>query len=67
MPEYDLVIRGGTVVDGTRLPSYKAAVAVKDGKIAKISGSLAGSASRELDASGCNVAPGAIDLHHDGH
>ena len=63
MPEYDLVIRGGTVVDGTRLPAYKADVAVKDGKIAKISGGLAGSAKRELDASGCNVAPGAIDLH----
>ena len=63
MAEYDLVIRGGTIVDGTRIPSYKADLAVKDGKIAKISGNLAGKGTKEVDASGCNVAPGVVDLH----
>lgn len=63
MAEYDLVIRGGTIVDGTRLPAYGADVGIKSGKIAKISGKLAGQGARELDGSGCYVAPGAIDLH----
>src|SRR5919204_633401 len=63
MPEYDLVIRGGTVVDGTRLPAFKADVAIAQGRIARISGTIAGRGRRELDASGCIVAPGAVDLH----
>ena len=63
MAEYDLVIRGGTVVDGTRLPAFKADVAVAQGRIARISGTIAGRGKRELDASGCIVAPGAVDLH----
>src|SRR5439155_1575413 len=52
-----------TVVDGTRLPAFKADVAVTDGRIARISGTIAGRGKRELDASGCIVAPGAVDLH----
>ena len=40
MPEYDLVIRGGTIVDGTGIPRYRADLAVKQGKIAKISGKM---------------------------
>ena len=36
MAEYDLVIRGGTIVDGTGVPGYKADLAVKDGRVAKI-------------------------------
>ena len=63
MSEYDVVIRNGTIVDGTRLPAYKADLAIKNGKIAKISGKIAGQARRELDATGCYVGPGAIDLH----
>src|SRR5439155_946168 len=63
MAEYDLVIRGGTVVDGTRLPAFKADVAVAQGRIARISGTIAGRGKRELDASGCIVAPGPVDLH----
>ncbi|HKD67277.1 MAG TPA: amidohydrolase family protein [Candidatus Binataceae bacterium] len=60
---YDLMIRGGTIVDGSGLPSFKADLAVKGGKIAQISGRIKGSARREIDADGCIVAPGAIDLH----
>ena len=63
MSEYDLVIRGGTIVDGTGIPRYKADLAVKDGRIAKISGKIAAGTAKELDAGGCIVAPGAVDLH----
>ena len=63
MAEYDLIIRNGTIVDGTGIPRYKADLAVKDGRIAKISGKLPTGGAREIDASGCIVAPGAVDLH----
>jgi len=36
MAEFDLIIRGGTVIDGTRMPRYRADVGIKDGKIAKL-------------------------------
>ena len=63
MSEYDLVIRGGTLVDGTAIPRHKADVAVKNGRVAKISGKIHAGGAKEIDASGCIVAPGAIDLH----
>ena len=63
MAEYDLVIRGGTIVDGTGIPRYKADLAIKDGRIAKISGKIIPGAAKEIDASGCFVSPGAVDLH----
>ncbi len=63
MKEYDLVIRGGTIVDGTGVPKYKADLAVRDGRVAMISGVINAGTAKELDASGCIVAPGAIDLH----
>ena len=63
MAEYDLVIRGGTIVDGTGIPRYKADLAVKNGRIARISGRISPGSAKEIDASGCIVAPGAIDLH----
>jgi N-acyl-D-amino-acid deacylase len=59
---YDLIIRGGRVVDGSGLPSYVADVGVKDGKVAEV-GRLKDSASRTIDASGLAVAPGFIDHH----
>ena len=63
MPEYDLVIRGGTVVDGTGLPRIRADVGIKNGRVAMVSGRIAAGGAKELDASECIVAPGAIDLH----
>ena len=63
MSVYDLVIRGGTIVDGTGIPRYKADLAVKDGRVAMISGRIPPGAAREIDASGCIVAPGVVDLH----
>ena len=63
MREYDLVIRGGTIVDGTGVPRYRADLAVKNGRVAAISGRIPSGSAQEIDASGCIVAPGAIDLH----
>jgi N-acyl-D-amino-acid deacylase len=62
----DLIIRGGTVIDGTKAPRFDADVAVDQGRIAAI-GDLAGYQAREtLDATGQVVAPGFIDSHtHD--
>ena len=63
MATFDTIIKGGTVVDGTRVPRYKADVGIKNGKITKI-GRLNGSdATHVLDATGLIVAPGFIDLH----
>jgi N-acyl-D-aspartate/D-glutamate deacylase len=57
----DLVIRGGTVVDGTGAPGVRADVAVTDGRITGIGAGLDG--ERTLDAGGHVVAPGFIDIH----
>jgi N-acyl-D-amino-acid deacylase len=64
--EFDLLIRGGTVVDGTRAPRFDADVGIAAGRIAAI-GDLAGrTAARSLEAQGRIVAPGFIDAHtHD--
>ena len=64
MAEFDVIIRNGTIVDGTGgLPAYRGDVAITDGKIAMISGRIRASAKKEVDATGCIVAPGAVDLH----
>lgn len=63
MAQYDVVIRGGTIVDGTNIPRYQGDMAIKNGKVAMISGRIQAAGAREIDASGCIVAPGAIDLH----
>ena len=57
----DLVIRGGTVVDGTGAPGRVADVAIDGAVISGIGANLRG--ERELDASGCAVAPGFVDIH----
>jgi N-acyl-D-amino-acid deacylase len=63
MTEYDIQIKGGTVVDGTRVPRYQADVWIKDGKIAQIGGRAPGFAKKVIDADGLIVAPGFVDLH----
>ena len=63
MAEYDIIIRKGTIVDGTRAPRFVSDLAIKDGKIAKIGGLRGSGAGKVLDASGLIVAPGFIDLH----
>src|SRR3954470_2926715 len=57
----DLIIRGGTVYDGTASEGRRADVAIADGVIAEIAPDIKG--ERELDGSGCAVTPGFIDIH----
>src|SRR6478609_9100076 len=57
----DVVIRGGTIVDGTGGPTTVADVGVTDGRISEIGSGLSG--DRVLDAGGHAVAPGCIDIH----
>jgi len=63
MAEFDTIIKGGTVVDGTRVPRYRADIGIKNGKIAKIGRLNSSDAPKVLDATGLIVAPGFIDLH----
>jgi len=59
---FDLLIRGGTVVDGTGAPARRADVAIRNGRIAAV-GATSGTADRVLDADGAVVAPGFVDIH----
>ena len=60
---YDILIKNGTIVDGSGMPSYRADLGVKDGKIARI-GRLNGAIAREtIDADGKIVSPGFVDGH----
>ena len=58
----DLVIRGGTVVDGSGAPGRRADVAIADGRIREV-GDVRERGAREIDAGGLVVAPGFIDVH----
>ena len=59
---YDLVIRGGTIMDGNGGNPYTGDVAVKDGKIAAV-GVVTGTGAEEIDAKGLAVTPGFVDIH----
>src|SRR5580700_3562565 len=58
----DLVVRGGTVVDGSGSVGYRADVGIQAGRIIEI-GHVAGRGAREIDADGLLVTPGFIDGH----
>jgi N-acyl-D-aspartate/D-glutamate deacylase len=61
---YDLVVRGGTVVDGTGRPAARADVAVRDGRVVAVGPTgIDEPAARTIDAGGLLVAPGVVDLH----
>lgn len=59
---HDLVIRGGTIVDGTGAPRYQGDVAIDGDRIASVGGK-AGPGTREIDAAGLLVTPGWVDVH----
>ena len=59
---FDLLIKNGTVVDGSGMPRFKADVGVKDGKVTEI-GRIKAPAEKTVDADGMIVAPGFIDGH----
>jgi len=58
----DVVIRGGTVVDGTGAPARRADVAVRDGRVVAV-GEVEERAARTVDATGLLVVPGFVDIH----
>jgi len=59
---YDIVIRGGTIIDGTGRAAFTGDVAIAGGRIAAVGGK-AGPAWREIDAVGLLVTPGWVDVH----
>src|SRR5258705_7102162 len=63
MAEFDLVVKNGMVIDGTRAPRFRGDIGIKNGRIAKIGRIQSHEASKVVDASGSIVAPGFIDLH----
>ena len=60
---HDLVIRGGTVVDGTGAPRATADVAIDGERIAAVGDATSGAGRREIDARGLLVTPGWVDIH----
>src|SRR5262245_66401873 len=63
MADLDLVISGGTVVDGTRFPAFRADVGIRGNRVVEIGRIAKTRAKRVLDADGLIVAPGFVDLH----
>ena len=59
---YDLLIRGGTLVDGTGAPAATGDLGIRDGRIAAL-GEVPGTAERTIDATGRVVSPGFVDIH----
>ncbi|OWY63434.1 amidohydrolase, partial [cyanobacterium TDX16] len=62
MAEHDVVVRGGTVVDGTGVEPRTADVAIRDGVVVEV-GSVSGRGTQEVDADGALVLPGFVDVH----
>ena len=63
-PPYDLVITGGSVLNGEGAPPVRADVGIRAGRIAAIGDLAAAAATRRIDASGLTVSPGFIDMHN---
>ena len=62
-PAYDLVLRGGRIIDGTGSPWYRADIGLQGDTIVRIAPSIPASAARVIDVAGLVVAPGFIDIH----
>jgi N-acyl-D-amino-acid deacylase len=63
MPEFDLVVKNGMIVDGTLAPRFRDDIGIKNGRIAKIGRIMPHEAAKVIEADGLVVAPGFIDLH----
>lgn len=61
-PAYDLIVRGGTVADGSGEPLFEADVGVRAGRVAAV-GRIGEAGAEELDAKGLLVTPGFVDIH----
>ena len=61
-PRYDLLIRNGTIIDGSGAARYRADIAIKDDRIVRIGKLKTASAARVIDATGMIVSPGFIDM-----
>ena len=59
----DIVIRNGTIVDGTGAPPRPGEIAITDGVITEVADKIDGSGTREIDADGRIVTPGFVDIH----
>ncbi len=62
-PTYDIILRGGRIMDGTASPWYRGDVAIRGDTIARIAASISAPAGRVIDVKGLVVAPGFIDIH----
>jgi len=60
---FDVIVRGGRIVDGTGAPARTGDVAVKDGVVVEVGGRIDGPARQVVDADGAVVAPGWVDIH----
>ena len=63
MAEFDKVIKGGMIFDGSRTPRYRGDIGIKDGVVAEIGHIDETRGTEVLDAKGMHVAPGFVDLH----
>src|SRR5258707_7544042 len=63
LPQFDLIIRHGMVIDGSGIPRYRADVAIANGFVARMGNLSNERAAAEIDATGLFVAPGFINIH----
>ncbi|MGI9325484.1 MAG: N-acyl-D-amino-acid deacylase family protein [Pseudomonadales bacterium] len=61
--DYDLIIRNGSIVDGSGAQPFSGDVGIREGLIAAVGEQLSGTADREIDATGLVVTPGFVDIH----
>src|SRR5262245_27875145 len=61
--DFDVVIRGGTVIDGTGAPARRADVGIVGDRVAAVDPSISGRGTTEIDATDRVVTPGFVDIH----